>query len=87
MHSRDVWAVEPEKLVLIKDAVDTAVDKLRSSKSMKKCKAEDRESSRSAKKARGSGYEHGVAMSDSDFWYVFKLARYDVDDLILSLLL
>jgi uncharacterized protein YcgL (UPF0745 family) len=71
MHVRDAWAVEPEKLSLIKGAVQTAADVIRSRRYTKKRKAHEQEVNQLAKKARCSGYQHQVAPSDDDFWFVY----------------
>jgi hypothetical protein len=70
MHVRDAWAVEPEKLSLIKGAVQTAADVIRSRKYVKKRKAREQEVAQLAKKARGSGYQLQVGPSDDEFWFV-----------------
>ena len=72
MHIRDAWAVESEKLTLIKGAVETAADVIRSRRYVRKRKAREQELEQlaKAKKARGSGYQHQVAPSDEDFWFV-----------------
>jgi hypothetical protein len=70
MHVRDAWAVEPEKLPIIRRDVQAAADIIRSWKYVKKRKAAEQEVNRLAKKARGSGYQHQVAASDDDFWCV-----------------
>lgn len=85
MHVRDVWAVhgERDKILLIEGAIRNAVDLLRSRKYIKKRKADEREIERLAKKARGSGYQHPIAASDSDIWFVSN--HFDVCILILFL--
>ena len=65
MHMCDILIIEPEKLRVIKGEIQAAADNLRRRKSAKKCKVE-LEENRSDKKARGSGYQHRVAASDSD---------------------
>lgn len=72
MHVRDVWAVheERDKMVLVEEAIKQAVDVLRSRKYIKKRKADEKEIGRLAKKSRGSGYQHPIAASDSDVWFV-----------------
>jgi len=70
MHVRDVWAVEPEKHLIIQGAIQAAADVLHSSKYAKKHKASEQEVNQLAKKARGSGYQCQVAASDNDFWFV-----------------
>jgi hypothetical protein len=70
MHVRDAWAVEPKKLANIKGDVQAAANVLRTRKYVKKRKASEQEANRLAKKARGSGYQHQVAASDDDFWFV-----------------
>ena len=72
MHVRDAWAVESEKLTLIKGAVETAADAIRSRRYVRKRKARDSEQDleQVAKKSRGSGYQHQIAPSDEDFWFV-----------------
>ena len=71
MHIRDAWAVESEKLLLIKGAVQTAADVICSRRYAKKCKAHEQEVDQLAKKAWGSGYHRQVAPSDDDFWFVY----------------
>jgi len=56
MHVHDVWAVEPEKCLIIQGAIQAAADVLRSSKYAKKHKASEQEVNWLAKKAWGSGY-------------------------------
>jgi hypothetical protein len=70
MHIRDVWAVELEKRLVIQCAIQAAADILRSSKYAKKRKAGEQDVNRLAKKAQGSGYQHQVAVSNEDFWFV-----------------
>jgi hypothetical protein len=70
MHTRDAWAVEPMKLADIKGDVQAAADVLRSRRYVKKQKASEQEANQLVKKAQGSGYQHQVAVSDNDFWFV-----------------
>jgi len=57
MHVHDVWAVEPEKCLIIQGAIQAAVDVLYSSKYAKKRKASEQEVNWLAKKAWGFGYQ------------------------------
>jgi len=70
MHVCDAWAVKSEKLTLIKGAVEMAANVIRSHRYVRKCKAHEQDLEQLAKKARGSGYQHQVAPSDKDFWFV-----------------
>src|ERR1700761_672611 len=69
MHVRDAWSVEREKLQVIRGDIDKAVDTIRNHKLTKR-KANAEESDRLAKKSWGSCFEHRIASSDSDVWYV-----------------
>jgi len=71
MHIRDAWAVESDKLLLIKGAVQTATNVICSHRYAKKRKAHEQEVDQLAKKAQGSGYHCQVAPSDDDFWFVY----------------
>jgi hypothetical protein len=70
MHVRDTWAVESEKLTLIKGAVETATNAIHSHRYVRKHKACEQDLEQVAKKSWGSGYQHQVAPSDEDFWFV-----------------
>ncbi len=70
MHVRDTWAVESEKLALIKGAVEAAANIIHSHRYVRKRKACEQDLEQLAKKAQGSRYQHQVAPSDEDFWFV-----------------
>jgi len=65
MHMRDILIIGPDKLQVIEGEIQAAANILRRHKSVKKCKVEPEEN-RLDKKARGSGYQHQVALSDLD---------------------
>ena len=69
MHMRDVVViqrVEPEKLQVLAGDVQAYVDILRQNKRASILKESGGEGNRLDKKARGSGYQHRPAASDSD---------------------
>src|ERR1700692_2694437 len=68
IHARDVWALQAEedKLQLIVGAVEESIDDLRRRKQIRKRKPSERDIAQLAKKARGTGYQRRIAMSDSD---------------------
>jgi len=70
MHICDAWAIELEKLPIIRRDVQAAADIIHSQKYVKKRKAAEQEVNWLAKKAWGSRYQHQVAASDDDFWCV-----------------
>jgi hypothetical protein len=70
MHVHDAWAVEPEKLPIIRRDVQAATNIIHSRKYVKKHKAAEQEVNQLVKKARGSRYQHQVTASNDDFWCV-----------------
>jgi len=56
--------------LLIKGAIQTAANVIRSCRYVKKHKACEQKDNWLVKKALGSGYQHQIAPFDNDFWFV-----------------